>query len=266
MSKAKDSQRWLIIAAIILVALVYLSPKIQAPKLKENQPALRSFNHVDYIAQVRSKLPANRAEFISSIQSNSVDSISLLGKAWDQLQLPDVSSYYYLKIAESNPNELNCLNAAFRFFDGFRMVDDSIAKSYMISQAIANYEKVLQFNPGNLNAKTDLGICYAEGTNDPMKGIGMLREVVQIDSTHENAHFNLGILSMKSGQYEKAILRFKKVLTLNPKRIEMKLMIGNAYAQAGINDSALIILNEVVSQSTNATLVSEAKNIINNIK
>ena len=72
----------------------------------------------------------------------------------------------------------------------------------MVESAIASYKKVLEINPKNLDAQTDLGVCYAEGTGNPMQGILMLREVVKENPEHESAQFNLGILSVKYETWE----------------------------------------------------------------
>jgi cytochrome c-type biogenesis protein CcmH/NrfG len=98
---------------------------------------------------------------------------------------------------------------------------------------------VLKINPGNLNAKTDLGACYADGTNEPMKGIMLLREVVAADPKHEMAQYNLGMLSVKSGQLDKAIERFNTVLEINPERTEVNFFLGQVYLQQGDTAKAI---------------------------
>lgn len=46
---------------------------------------------------------------------------------------------------------------------------------------------------------------------EPMRGITMIREILQEDSTNAEAHWHLAQFSIQSGQYENAIDRFKKV-------------------------------------------------------
>ena len=135
----------------------------------------------------------------------------------------------------------------------------------MVESAIAAYEKVVQMNPKNLDAKTDLGVCYVEGTGEPMKGIGMLREVVAENPEHENAQFNLGALSMKSGQYAKAAERFEKVHAINPSRKEIYLAIGRAYMMAGNKEKALENFERLKKETTNPELTGQANNYINQI-
>ena len=104
---------------------------------------------------------------------------------------------------------LRCLQALGRF----------LRSSPMMGSRRSSHGKVLAINPDNLDAKTDLGICYAEGTTTPMQGIMLLREVVE-KNPGANAQFNLGILSVRSGQYDKALERFSKVCWRSIRRNE----------------------------------------------
>lgn len=162
-----------------------------------------------------------------------------MGRLWDRVQIPAASAIWFERKAVIQQSERSYLDAAFRYFDGFKAATDSVLKQMLVEKAIANYEKVLEINPDNLNAKTDLGTCYVEGTAQPMKGIMMLREVVQKDPNHEMAQYNLGMLSVKSGQMDKAIERFKTVLKINPNRSEMYFYIGQIYQQQGKDAEAL---------------------------
>jgi tetratricopeptide (TPR) repeat protein len=49
-----------------------------------------------------------------------------------------------------------------------------------------------------------------------MQGIGLLLQVVSKDPNNLKANFSLGLFSMKSGQYQKAINRFKTVVSIKP--------------------------------------------------
>ena len=64
-----------------------------------------------------------------------------------------------------------------------------------------------------------------------MKGIMMLREVLQEDPDNVQAHLQLGLFSVQSGQYDKAVERFRKVLELDPaNNAEAWFFLGRTYA------------------------------------
>ena len=67
-----------------------------------------------------------------------------------------------------------------------------------------------------------LGACYMFGniSDNPMEGIGPIREVVQRDPDNLYAQMILGLGGMKSGQFDKAIERFKIVVDKQPDNLE----------------------------------------------
>lgn len=68
-----------------------------------------------------------------------------------------------------------------------------------------------------LQAKVDeASRILMEGKQPPMMAIGMIREVLEVDSNHIGALMKLGEFSLLSGQYEKAEMRFSRVLALEP--------------------------------------------------
>ena len=77
-----------------------------------------------------------------------------------------------------------------------------------------------------------------------MKGIMLLREVVSKDSTHINAQLNLGLFAVQSGQYDKAIERFERILQMKPEFTEAYLYLGQTYASMGKKDKAIEALEK----------------------
>jgi lipopolysaccharide biosynthesis regulator YciM len=53
------------------------------------------------------------------------------------------------------------------------------------------------------------------------------------------AQYNLGMLSVKSGQLDKAIERFNTVLEINPERTEVNFFLGQVYLQQGDTTKAI---------------------------
>ena len=71
-------------------------------------------------------------------------------------------------------------------------------------------------NQNILDTKVRSAVKMIEsGEGNPMEAIFALREVVEVDSNHRDAQFYLGQFSIMSGQWNKAIDRFKKVLRIN---------------------------------------------------
>jgi tetratricopeptide (TPR) repeat protein len=270
MPRNRKIQFIILTGAIALTIVLYLAP--QKVNRKESDTSNADvFSFESLLTSAKGSLKRQEIEPLSKLENelskNQTDVLLLdsLGKQWDKLGQPVISAHYFELIAEQHPDEKNWLNAGYRYFDAFKMLNDSTLRARMVSKAINCYSNVLKYNPENLDAKTDLGACYAEGTNEPMKGIMLLREVVSANPEHENAQFNLGILSVRSGQYEKAIERFQKVIEIDPARKEMYFMIGKTYAMAGNREKAIENLEKLKKETTDLQLIEQTNSLINQI-
>ena len=258
-----------VLGVIALTAALYFAPKKIEKKVSEENSS--GFSIEDQITEVKGSLKREEKDQIVSIEDllkkNPEDKQiqDSLGKLWDRFQTPQISSYYYEEIAKSESTEQNWINAAFRYFDAFKLTSDSVKRVYFVNKAIDSYKKVIEINPKNYDAKTDLGVCYAEGTSNPMQGILMLREVTQEAPEHLMAQYNLGVLSLKSGQLDKAVDRFEKVLTIDPTIEDARFLLGKTYMQMGNNSGALKNFETLKKESKNPALIKEVKSLISQI-
>jgi tetratricopeptide (TPR) repeat protein len=264
-------------AAIVLVGAIYFLPKLDAPKesaapVADGQKGGKNFSEQDYIKSSRAKLSWEKGSAVDSLEkllaTDNPDTTvyNTLASIWDEAGLPGMAARCYNQRALKFGGENSWINSAYRYFDAFKAAKDSAESSWFVSKAIEAYGKVLEINPSNLNAKTDLGILYAEATDQPMKGITLLREVVTENPLHENAQMNLGFLSMKSGQYDKAIERFNKVLQINRSRIDAHVYLGEAYLQKGNPDSAIVNFEIFKNLSNDQELIKQIDQYIAEIK
>jgi len=250
----------LVTGSALLAILIYLAPS-QLNKTEEHEADKESVKPMptddeallmtakaalDSVQRIR----LSTLETSPEVRSGDTSALRTMGQFWDTVGVPAAAAIWFSRKAEKVSSENAHLEAAYRFFDAFRLAPDSGLKAEFVQRAIGHYSKVLEFNPGNLNAKTDLGACYAEGTAEPMKGIMMLREVVTENPRHEMAQYNLGMLSVKSGQLDKAIERFKTVLEINPGRTEVHYYLGNIWLQKGDTATAVVEYEQFIKVAT----------------
>ena len=235
----------LVSGAVLLSIVIYLLPSQIHPRgelaeKNESESSPEVFNPEALLTSAEKSLDSAQLESLRFLQSaheknGEQDTAALdgLGRFWDRIGIASAAAIWFEKKARIAETESAWLDAAYRYFDAFRIAEDSMMKDILVQKAINAYERVLSINPANLNAKTDLGACYADGTSEPMKGIMLLREVVTANPDHEMAQYNLGMLSIKSGQTDKAIERFNNVLRINPKRMEIHFYLGQVHLQKG---------------------------------
>jgi len=81
--------------------------------------------------------------------------------------------------------------------------------------------------------------------SDPMRGIQMLRQIVQEEPGNAEAHWHLGLFSVQSGQMDKALERFKKVRDLDAEGFpDVWFYLGRTYATLDSTDQAISCLRK----------------------
>ena len=75
-------------------------------------------------------------------------------------------------------------------------------------------------------------IQNGESPEDQMKGVLKMRALAESNPENADLQAQMGLFSMQTGQYEKAVARFEKVISLDDKRV-------NAYMQLAVSYSAL---------------------------
>ena len=152
---------------------------------------------------------------------------------------PAAAAFSYEEVAKAEANYENWLIAGDRFTEGYQNNTDSTVTAGLVNRAINAYNKALAFNADGLDAKTGLGVAYVSGTQNPMQGIQLLLGVVKEDPKNEKANMNLGMFSMKSGQFQKAIDRFKTVIAVKPTP-EAWFYLATSYENLGQKPEAIL--------------------------
>lgn len=158
---------------------------------------------------------------------------------WDRLFQPFVSAVYMEKKASAFPSDSSWFESGNRFLSSIQFVNQAEHAKALLLHAIQSFEKGLKLNPNNVDARIRLASCYLEDEKDPMKGISMLREIEKTDSNNMNLQLTFGFASFRSGQWDRAIRRFNKVLELNPEYLEAYLYLADVYEKKG--DKAMTI-------------------------
>ena len=118
----------------------------------------------------------------------------------------------------------------------------------------------------DLDAKIDIAISYVENGTDPMKGIAMLKEVLEEDPENIKTLLTLGFFSIQSGQYERAIERFEKVLSIDSGYTEAYLYLADIYETLGKNNKSIINLNKYKILIKDSIIINEVEKHITELK
>jgi tetratricopeptide (TPR) repeat protein len=180
--------------------------------------------------------------------STDADKLGLkkqLAKTWADANQPGAAAFYYQDIARTENTAASWIAAGDHFNDAVKQSQDTTAQPVFDANAVEAFQKATTLAPDNLDAQAGLGIAYVNGGGPPMQGIGLLLGVVAKQPDNRKAVLNLGLFAMKSGQFEKAVARFKSLIVIDQKSSEAKMdvepyfYLAESYKQLGMKKEAI---------------------------
>jgi tetratricopeptide (TPR) repeat protein len=259
--------------AALLVFLLFLLPKGIIKKEKEISEKSRPMQQEAVVpAEVHKakasisdekKIKELTKEFFAVSNTEKkikfADSLAVIYRKFHQY---DSAARYTEEVARLNPTTLSYEKAGDAYNMAYTVASED-QKPVLNEKSRSFYKLVLGKSPGNLEVKSKLALTFI-GTENPMEGILMLREILKTDPENETAIYNLGILSMQSGQYQKAIDRFKQLIDINPVNANAHFYLGMSFMNAGEKKKAKIAFeaaraleNDPAFQATVETYLKE---------
>ena len=163
----------------------------------------------------------------------------VLAQKWEDFEQSVPSALYLEVVANSEPSLNNWLNTGNRFLKAFDNTQDSLVQPVMLQKANAAFTKALAIDSISNDAKTGLGISIVNGMGAPMQGIAMLMDVVKKDPKNLKANMNLGMFAIKSGQFDKAIIRFNDIISNIKATPDAYFYLATAYENLGKKQEAI---------------------------
>lgn len=264
-------QQFIIIGVILLLLGFLLSRDVKGLiKPKEEQPTGMETNtmpeteelkleDVSRVAknlvgtQYTKEIIALEGSFQGSKGESRLKLANELAIKWQDVEQSTPSALYLEIIALEKKSLTDWINAGDRFLTAFDNEADSLVKPALLIKANAAFNNALAIDSANLNAKTGAGITIVNGMGAPMDGIAMLVNVVNKDPKNLKALMQLGLFSVKSGQFERAIDRFKSVIELR-KTSEAYFYLATAYENLNRNEEAIEAYENSKRIAANPTL------------
>lgn len=266
----KGKQIAFIVGAIALTVLLYFTNKIGKPtEVAVEKTVSTAINLATYADSVIHTLPKNEQALISKLQTQGEEiSKSDVNDSISKLLLPKsitAAAFYALRKAEILSNKDTWKTTGKLFFKATRFEKPYLKKT-LFENAIHCFDEAIKIDSTDLETKTLLGTCYVEGSSNPMTGIMMLREVVTIDSSYIDAQVQLGLFAIQSGQLDKAIDRFNKILKIKPTYIEAYIYLGQINADMGNKTEAIKMLEMYQQKSNDKIINQQVEQFINELK
>ena len=176
------------------------------------------------------------------VKKQKLDVFHQLAHFWkDSARIFEPYAWYEAEAARLENSEKSLTFAAHLILENLRNEESEQLKRWKALQAKDLFERSLRINDKNDSTIVGLGACYIFGNiaDNPMEGILKVRQVVERDSTNIYAQMVLGHGSLISGQYDRAVDRFGKVLLLDPQNLEAILMMAEVYERKADKPNAI---------------------------
>ena len=127
-------------------------------------------------------------------------------------------------------------------------------------------KEVVDPQTASLDQKVDEAVLIIQSADGaPMRGIAMLREVLSEDPNHVKANYWMGEFSWVSGQFDKAVPRFEKVLEVDPSNVDAAKRLVTVYIQLQQNEKAKNVVETFEKNNPNHEALAEMNAILDNI-
>jgi tetratricopeptide (TPR) repeat protein len=267
---ARNTQLVLLGGALVLFVLLFIAPRTTAVEKQQGFSAgktaeVSSAANVEvYLNTAVKNLEAGQQQKYAAIKdTKAYDSIASF---WDGLKRPDLAAWFVELAAKKENSPDAWKKAGNRYYYAVQFTADKTEAPVLYQSAIRCFGKAVEIDPRDTDARIMMASCYVEGSADPMKGITMLREIEKTDSNNVKLNMSLAFFSVKSGQLDKAITRFNKVLKADSTFIEAYLHLADVYEQKQDTDNTILMLQKYAAKTPEATAKAEINKYIEQIK
>lgn len=248
-------QQWIAVSAVAVLLFVTFafgrfSPSsaehddhaADSPAASNEQPSQFDIN--SYINQLKKNLTSSQSAYLTSLEdaltrgdlvTQKKQNFQALSDFWrDSARsfLPFI--YFYGEKAKLENSEKSLNFAAHSMLEELRGVSDPGLRVWMANEANDLFTRSLKLNPNNDSTVIGQGSTFFFGVSGaPMEGILKIRAIAEKNPNNVFAQFMLGFGGMVSGQNDKAIERFLKVIQLDPKNSEAIFLLAELYERGG---------------------------------
>ena len=242
-------------SGLLLVLVLFFFGRTSSPPKALPSRIEQVFNVTQFIDSAKKTLTPSKSIYLGSLEnsvkrgdvhSQQSEAYTAIANFWkDSAHLFEPYAYYITEAAKLDNSEKSLTFAARLFLENLRGEQDKAKLNWMSNEAIALFEKALLLNPANVDLNIGLGSVYVFGrgrSGDPaatMKGIQQLLSVARKDPGNMKAQLVLGVGGLMSGQYDKALERFKLIVDKDPDNVEAVAYLADTYAALGNKAEAI---------------------------
>ena len=269
--------------AVALLFFFGRTTDTKKPAITPDTPSnTKIFDIRHFIEVAKEKLTPAQALYVTKLENGisrgdvpaqQIVAYNSLADFWkDSIQSFEPYLFYLGEASKLDNSEKKLTFAAQLFLEGLRGERDETKLNWETTEAIDLFERAIKLNPENDDLRIGLGSCYVYGKGrsgnpqETMKGIQELLKVARKDSNNMKAQIVLGVGGLVSGQVDKALERFQRVVRIQPNNLEAVAYLADAYAAKGNKEEAIRWYNISKRLANNPHYTEEVDKRINSLK
>lgn len=226
------------------------SSEVKVNQKEKPAPAVDAYRPDEYFRYVlgtfRGSFAQNAAMLAMRNKVTPLDSLTLGSKLARENELLGLSGFYLYWKARRSGVLNDYYEAAVDFIraasvSGMKHQDKAAATEWSYSKICL--DSALRINPKHLPSRNALVAYYTEFGGEPMKGVALLKENEQLDSSDLETQYLYLSLLKKAGELDKAILRCQKIISLQPQNPEFLYEMSGLYGMKGDSLNAKLYLD-----------------------
>jgi tetratricopeptide (TPR) repeat protein len=271
-------------ALALLLGLYFFAPTV-APTKKAQKPVAvdsgAAFTIDKYRTMALNQIPSAKKAYADSIEivykndqakDTSHEYLHKLSTFWkDSVGDPVLHYFYESQLAELDNTEKSLTFAAHSILGYLPFERSHDLQHWLADKGKELFEKALKINASNDSSVVGLGGCIMYGAHEAeggnaMEGILKVREVAERDSNFIFAQYMLGVGGVISKQYDRAVIRFTKVVKAQPDNLEAMFKLAEACELAGQKAEAISWYEQIYKRVANNELKMELSKRIEALK
>ena len=208
-------------------------------------------------------LGEEKAEWETTSTKNNLQKANF----WSSIDRNDLAAVYRGRWAQeqNSPEEWNL--AGDLYVRAYRESEEKDLQQFFLDQSVRSYEQSLAAEE-TIETKLKLAKVYTDARGEVMKGVLLLQQIVEQEPNHIQANYELGLLSVRSGQTDRALMRFNTLIAEAPTFIEPYIYKAQLLMEQSDEDGAVSTINSALevaeTEEQKAALLNIKNSIINN--
>lgn len=245
----KNSQ-WIVVAVVAVVFCFFYfgmdtKPSEQRQQEKTRALQMEATGIQNLLMEAKSDLDAEQKAVLDQLvedvrsaegdEGKLAESYKKLSGAWYQAGRADIAGYYAEEVAKRDSVADGWAIAGTTYMLAVQSQMGDKVTEWSINRARQAFENAISMDASNVDHKINLALTYIENPlgGAPMKGIMMLRDLVTANPDEVKALNQLGRLSLRTNQNDKAVIRLEHAIGVEPNNLTTICLLAQAYEAVG---------------------------------